>query len=477
MNLIDTIFNWFKTDDQLTNPTKHEPRRPKVTDWTDSLQINSTLTKGLYHNSYPGFKLAGSMCYTPIAVPVWFMGVPFPKLVEEDEELQEILDELVDQFAVKMTKLHTQVHRDGTLWVFPSYSAKEQKIIWEFIEDDSVTDIIRDINTREIIEIITDEQLTVSIAYNQTAIVSRRRSFTKSKISVTWSASGSVPSTLKDKTQRNILGILPIVFANNCDSDNVRGFSDYERILSDLKDYHDIDLKRSLMLAKFDPKMIQYCQDVAEWKKANSIDSLTTLDIASTDLIFNLKDVEDTKFIFPERAHEAYQSAQENKFRKIVEGSGIPEILWGTKVTGNLASADNQIDLVVKLVDTKRNEKRESYKKLFLASLQLTLLSRMSQKANQDMDIIIEWSNLDAISEETKSIIFKNFAAGAASLINSAGVTKEQLWKLWVKLYPGCTEDDINDFVKGLDEMARHKQYQNTPYEIGMDLSGEEPLE
>ena len=44
--------------------------------------------------------------------------------------------------------------------------------------------------------------------------------------------------------------------------------------------------------------------------------------------------------------HEAYESAL-NKFRKIVEGSGIPEICWGVKVEGNLASAEEQMGLLV----------------------------------------------------------------------------------------------------------------------------------
>lgn len=477
MSIFTSTFNWFKNALNLENPTKRDARRPKSVDWTDSLQINSELTKGLYHNSYPGMKLAGSMCYTPIAVPVWFMGLPIPKMKEENEDYQEILNSIVDLFAIKMQQLHTQIHRDGTLWIFPSYSTKENKLIWEFIEDDIICDIVRDINTREIIEVITDEEITVTTGYNTTAIVRRKRYFTKTKITIEYSATGSVPVELKSKSQRNILGILPIVFANNKDADSVRGHSDYERIVTDLKDYHDIDLKRSNMLAKFNVKMVQYTPDVAQWIKNSGYSSMNDIDVSTIDLIFNDMAIEKTDYIFPERAHEAYQSGLENKYLKIVEGSGIPEILWGGKVTGNMASADNQVDMVVKLVEDKRMQKNDSYKKLFEASLKLILLATMNQAAEKDHEIIIEWNALDAISEETKSIILKNFSDGIASLINAAGITKEQLYRLWVDVYPGATEDEKEDFVKGLDEMARHKQYREVPFELAGDLSGAEPIE
>ena len=470
-----TIFNWFRTN--TNNPTKQPRRTPQSVDWTDSLQVNKTLTKGLYHNSYPGMKLAGSMCYTPIAVPVWFMGLPIPKLKEEDEELQEILSGIVEDFADQLYKNHTQIHRDGTLWIWPSYSAKEKRLVWEIIEDDTVSDIIRDIRTREITEIITDEEITITTGYNQTATVRRKRSFTKKKITVEWKATGGISADLKDRSQRNVLGILPIPFSNNADADDVRGHSDYERIVTDLKDYHDIDLKRSLLLAKFDPKMVQEVQDVSQWLKNNGYDAIKDINIATTDLIFNLYEQEKTSFVFPERATEAYNEALKGKFRKIVEGSGIPEILWGTRVTGNLASAELQVGLVVNLVKDKRNQKNRSYKKLFDASLRLLLLAGMSERAYSEFDIEIDWNDLDAVTEETKSKIFKNFSEGVATLIQSAGATKEQLWKLWKDIYPGVTEDEIEDFTRGLDQTARLNQYKDAPFEIVTDLDGSAPIE
>ena len=53
-------FSWFRKEKQTGNPTKVYRRSPVTVDKTEFQQANSALTKGLYHNSYPGIKLAGS---------------------------------------------------------------------------------------------------------------------------------------------------------------------------------------------------------------------------------------------------------------------------------------------------------------------------------------------------------------------------------------------------------------------------------
>jgi len=474
---LSNVFSWSRTKSETSNPTRIQPRRPAQTDFTDSLQCNKALTRGLYHNSYPGMKLAGSMCHTPIAVPVWLMGVPIPK-VENNPKIQEELYEIVKNNILNMYQNHKECHIDGTTWIYPFYSTEKMQVVWQFIQDDTITDIIKDIITGEIIKIITDEEITVSTGYDKTASIRRQRIFTRQRIDIKYlSGTSAIPAELKDKSQRNTFGIMPIPFSNNKDSDETRGHSDFERILSDLKNYHDIDLKESKLLSRFDPKMVQDVSDRDQWLENNGYKTpgaddadLSELDIGAIDLIFNVHDREKTEFIFPDRAYEAYEAKLRSIFRKIVEGSGIPEILWGTKVEGNKASADIQMDLVVDLVKDKRRQKDNSYQKLFEDSLKLEMAANML--IGTEYEITIEWDSLDAINEETKSVIFKNFADAISKLTSAAGITKEQEYKLWVDLYPQVTEDKYEDFKKGLTEMARHKQFTDMPFELAADFQG-----
>ena len=128
---------------------------------------------------------------------------------------------------------------------------------------------------------------------------------------------GQLGNDLMDKTSRNILGILPIPFANMPGIDESRGHSDYERILYDLKDYHDIDYARSEILTKFKPKMIQEVSDVKEWMRNNGYDSLTAVDPWSIDFVVNIAGKEKTTFETARGATESYEKALENKYWKL----------------------------------------------------------------------------------------------------------------------------------------------------------------
>jgi hypothetical protein len=425
-------------------------------------------------------KLAGGLAFAPIVVPVWFMGLPVPEPVDEDEDMQEICKTILEAFAMDIKQIHIQAHRDGTCWIWPHYDATGQELIWEFIPDETICDIFRDLATGHITKIITDEEIKISIAENQTATARRKRVFTEKTVTESWESAAWLPVAMQPaKTFVNVSGILPIPFANNSDGDEVRGHSDYERILTDLKDYHDIDLKTSQLLAKFNIKMIQQVNNVDEWKKSNSITDLNTLDIEHIDLIFNLNEKEKTEFIFPEAAaFEASENRLKTKFRKIVEESMIPELAWGVKVEGNMASADKQVEQLVMYVNDKREQKNEPYKKLFQASIMLLGIANMRKDAPA---IKITWNKLDAISELTKSQIFQAFATGIAQIMTVAGITKQTLYNIVKKNYPEATTETLEEFVKGLSDMAQFKQYVSANYiqvyDMEHGITPEEPLQ
>jgi hypothetical protein len=450
------------------------PRRPRFRDWTDGLTVNADLTRGIWHNSFPGLKLSGALVFPPIAVPLWLMGIPVPKSDNEtlqDEALQVVLDHVDD---CKM--IHLTSHRDATAWVFPFFSAELKREMWELIPDETICDIIRNLTTGEIVKVITDEEIIITTGYDATATIRRRRVFTREEVRVEWLAGVQVvPESLKDATFRNTLGIMPIPFANNRDGGDVRGHSDLERILSDLKNYHDVDLALSEHLVKFAPKMVQYTKDPNEWIKNNGGIDVSSIDIARLDFIMNVVDTEKTEMLWPQGIHDGYVAKLSQIFWKLVQGSGIPEMLWGTKVEGNMASADNQLDMVVKFVDDKRNQKNQSYLRLITDTLKLRNMARLGDQS--EIDLSITWNALDMISETAKSTIFKDFAAGIASLINSAGMTKEQTYALWRKMYPEATQEDYDTFVVGLGDMARHKAFAASTYTEIMDLTEEPNLD
>ena len=458
------LFDFFKRENETK--TKQPARQSvAVKDWTNDLAVNLALTKGLYHNSYPGLKLAGGLAYAPIAVPVWFMGLPVP-VIEKDHVMEPWVDHIMRRFSTDMKQIHVQSHRDGTIWIWPKWSTKANEVVWEFIQDDTITDIIRDLDTGEVVQIFTKENIMIATAEGKRESIERHRDFTKSRVIITYR--GAIPAGLKDVTRKNPLGILPIPFANNTDSEDVRGSSDYERILPDLKNYHDIDLAWSTMLAKFSVKMVQEgTADIKTWLDNNGYGSIADIDIAKTDFIYNIKDKESTKFEFPDRAHEAYREKLKNIFQKIVEESGVPEIAWGLKTEGNRASVEESMDVLIKYVEDKRMQKNEPYQTLFYATLQLYAQVNFIKDVPQ---VEVKWNKMDSVSDEVRSIIFRNFAQGAATLVQNAAVTKQRLFELWKNLYPETEDSEFEEFKKGLSDMGGHVQWTRLDYTESMDL-------
>lgn len=438
-------FSWFKTETQQVNNTKRSRRSPGPVDWTDSMQVNSVLTKGLYHNTYPGLKLAG-FGYNFIAIPVSFMGLPIPKT--ESETVQEQINTIVKAMTDKLKDIHIQAHREGTIWIWPKFS--KNKLIWEFIPDDVVTDIIRDISSGEVIKIITSEEITLSVGDGVTTTINRKRTFTRTKVTIDYT--GDIPASLRGKVQRNPAHTLPIPFANNADGGISRGHSDYERVLSDLKNYHDCDLAESTILAKFSPKMVvDHVTDIDKYAEnqgyEDASDMFENIEIGNIDLILNSAE-EEVDFVIPEGATESLRKKLQQIFHKLVQISGVPEIVLGLNMTGNHASVEEQMASLMKYVEEKRLQKTAPYKTLFVASLSL-LFTTISED-----DLEIEWNQLDCLSDKVKSDVYKNFAEGTAAIIKTAGLTKKQLWGLWRKNFPAITEEEFEEFETGLTAMS-----------------------
>ncbi len=467
---INSFFKRTKADVAASTVTRRSRKDSQPVDFTESYQSNIALTRGLYFNTYQGFKLAGGLAYPPIAVPVQFMGLPIVAPIDPaDENTAEELAGLVENYRNEIENIHTQCHRDGTVWIWPHWDSRSSRLIWEFITDDTVTDIVRDLNTGEIVEIMTSENLKITTGIDTIVQCTRNRRFSKSKIEITYKIDqGILPQNLRSRSSRNPLGVLPIAFANNSDAQEVRGHSDYERIISDLKNYHDIDLARVTMLAKFNPKMVQTVTDVDAWTQGQGVASIDDLDISKIDLIVNLEN-EKTEFIFPERVTEPYRQALIQIFQKLAEAMRLPEIVWGLKTPGNNASVEESMATLVKYVQNKQAQKNNAYNALFSASLKILRAVRMG--GSDSPAIKITWNDLDGVSEQGKSAIFAQFASGVAALVGAGAITQTQLYKFWRQLYPNVTADiGIDKFKKELAEIAQHNQYNSAGYSEALDF-------
>ncbi len=476
---IKDFFNKSKQDRQEISVTRSVRDAKHVVDHSDSFQVNLELTKGIYYNNYPGLTMSSSIGYTAISIPIWWMGLPTPTPADEnDEQTAEELAVMVEAFASAITSLHTQCHRDGTIWILPVWDANKGVLAWEFIPDNTVTDIIRNINNGEIQEVWTSEKVKITTAFDKTAEFTRVRKFAKDKITIKYSdIQGTIPAGLKDKTMVNPVGALPVPFANNADYNDVRGHSDYERILPILKQYHDLSFASASTLAKFKTKLVMTVQEPKKWLA--SAGGSENVNVENMDLVMLTSgsagaSSETASLLSADKAIEPYLKKQEQLFLMIVESLGIPELFFGGMATGNHASVEESQASLVKLVKDKQSRKNKAYTRLFTDSLKLQRLATMNSRPVEEVNM--GWGELDSLSEKTKADIFASFSKAAASLVSSNSITKAQLYELWKELYPKATEGSFEEFDAGLKDMAQLNQFASMSYSEGLD-SGDEDEE
>lgn len=440
------------------------PRRPAPVDASGGLQANADMLLGLYHGGYKGLEFASPLAFTPILKPVNMMGLPTP--YSEDEATQDALDEIVALMSDRMPQLHRAALLLGTGWRFPRWNAKEQRLVWEEIGDGTVSDILVDLATGRPRAILTHEQIKLVTGENITAYVERKRRYEESLVTVKWM--GDRPAGVEDVTFVNMSGTLPVAFPHEPDEGQIRGHSALARIARDLKDYHDIDYMRSETLAKFRPKQVQTAKDIGAWLKQNGLSDadFPTFDFAGNDFILNLEGSETTKFEFlSEGATKPYSDALTNKFWKIVEGSGIPELFWGPLATGNHASTETQLQDAVSYVESLRTQWLKPYHRLFAASLRLLEVARMQRFQPFEM----RWNRLESLSAVAKSEIFLRFSQSISSLSSSAMATKEQIYALWQANYPEIPVGEFADWVAGTKDMAKFRQFLGLDYASGQE--------
>lgn len=453
-NWFTSLFSWGRSqsDNDLNEKTKVQRSTRAITDFTDKWSVNPALTTGIYNNTYRGLKLAG-FGFNVINVPVSFMGLPI--VSAENEEAQDFLNDLIVNNSKQCRSIHTHSHRDGTIWVYPKYSEKKG-LEWVMIPDQNVKKIVRGIETGEIVQITNEEEIAVnSENYDSELTITKKVIYTESKIKTEYQG-GLIPSPISSRTTGNPAGVAPVNFPNNPDINMSRGHSDYERLVSDLKSYHDVFLAAITGTAKFSSKMVQTAKDFKTWCVNNGFGSdgsgISDLDIGAIDFIINLEG-EKTEFIHATDLADAYQKILKIIFHKMVELSGIPEIAWGLKTEGNLASVEENMAILMQYCKDKQQQKIEPYQKLINATARLLVIAGIIPEPGE---IKISWDALNATSEATRAEIFKNYAEALSKFVSVASLTKEQLFRFWKINFPSLTKESFEEWMDGIDGMTAH---------------------
>lgn len=465
------IFNWDfwrgKTADDNQNVTKKRSMRPAQKDVAETYTANIPLTRGVYRGTYAGLRLISGLARRIVLTPVDFMG--FPSFKTPDQATNEWLKEFAPMFNREFRRIQIQKRRDGTVWVYPKYDRELKKIIWELFDDDTITDIQRSLENGKVRRVINKTELTVSIGEDLTQVIQQKRIFTESAVEVVYF--GSVPEGIRNRSGRNPAGVVPINFAHESESNDLRGQSAFEPIIPALKSLQDLISKEDDVLGKFNPKLLIPTSDVDKWLSQNGFDDIDSVDVYDNDLFFYSPQTGQEPISMLElKEFGPHQAAIKSRIQLIIMGTGLPEIVFGLELSGNHASVGEQMTQMASMIFSDQHEMDQAYASLMSASIRLFNLANFTSYSDQVETV---WDDLDSVSETSKAEIFAKYAEGWSKLGGSAMVPIETLFAFIKQVYPKVMQDmTIEKFKIGLDASAKHAQFVKANYVDAIDVGG-----
>ena len=410
------------------------PRRPQRRDMTGGLTANSETLYGLFYGTIPELQFASPMAYTPVKIPSMLMGIPTPRA--KDVKTQKAVSRILETLGEELPLINETALIIGTAWRWVRWSRKLNRVIWEVIPDESITDIELDIDTNEILAIWTHEQIRYTGGYNVIKYAERKRRIGRDTVQIEWTGTEN-NRLLKSETYKNPFGFIPIPFGHECKETEWRGHSIFSRNLRLFKTCHEIQLKRDQILAKFEPKLKQKVpagvDGADKWLHNNGYKEIDDVDPFSADFFINVGAEEDTDFLYlPADATRQHTEALNDNYKRLIIGSGVPELFWGGLATGNHASTETQKDLGVEYIRALRREMNRPYTVAFNQTL--TLMGFMEQ--NRYSEVLNDWGNFEMVSKQVQAQIFSTFMQGLSVLIQNASMGYEDMLYFIKAFYP-----------------------------------------
>jgi hypothetical protein len=410
------------------------------------LQANGKLLRGIYDGSNQDFALSSYILTDLINVPKNLVGIPGVTTEDDTILVKKLIPLLVDEFPIIVKVMLIT----GTAWRWARWSDTLMRLVWEAIPDDSIKQIIVDLNTQEITGIYTDEIFEHGEGEQNTQNTRRRRHISREKTTEIWS--GGINKTTE---YRNPFGFMPVPFGHDCWEGEWRGDSVFSRILRLLKSTHDIIYSRDEILSDFKPKYVQTIgggnDDVSTWRKQNGLlDRDALFDPWGMDFVLNQKDDKTEILSLPPDATAQHTAAIKDNESKIMIGSSLPQLFFGVLTTGTQAANNVQSRVAVEFIKSIQDE---TIKPLIdLVNQSLTILAFMNFIRAPKVNI--SYGSFDLMDAEQRARIFSSYAAGISTMLSSGTLTAETALYFSNMLFSDFPVKSKEDLIEGMKDMV-----------------------
>lgn len=440
--------------------------------------VNYDLAMDLYYNRKSGYKLGAFFCHAIISLPLTFMGVPHFD-VEDWEKVnnQEFWEKRFRYYNEKMIMIKKEIqklcHITGTVGVFPFFNTKSGNAELLIIKSKYISHIFIDPSTQEMTGLTTTINYSYQKEKNKIYYYKEITNYTKQRITIT--RTGHIPNGLRQQEiKRNPTGILPIMFTNDKEAREFEGHSEFERILSLIKCYSQINHRAHEEVLNIRAKLIQKVSNADKWMENNGFKNITEVNIDDKDVILN-SEFEESRIEVPQKLIENHIQLLKIDYWAKVETTGIPEIWWGLKTEGNHASAAEQAMVGLAYVREKQVQATDPWEIVLEAMIFLEALA-YNQTFPENTKIV--WNELSMLTEIERAQIFDSWCSGIQKLIDSHSISLEGIHSMLLELTKEKITKDFDEFKKQIKEFGTLRAFlEQEYYDIKGDGKSEEDEE
>lgn len=387
----------------------------------DSSKVDYALTKSLYYNDHDDYKLGAGFAKSVVNNTVSFMGVPNFKIVDKDA--QEILDIFFNNNISSMQRTQRDSLRDGDCYVWITreeekdsllFPEEQTRLNYNIIPPQQVIDIKRDPMTGfvEAYVLEVEHEWEDESGNKKRATVTQhiRRGERETVVD------GDMPPGVEEGIESTPWDFIPIVHFKNEGDDSLYGRSDLEPIEPFLKAYHDVML-HAMQGSKMHstPRLKLKVKSVANFLKNNfgvtdPVDFYKkggTLNLDGKELMI-FSDEDDANFIEARSTTGDAKELLKLLFYCIVDTSETPEFVFGVHTSSSLSSVKEQMPVLIRAIERKREHFADSWKRL--ARIVLAMTASSENREFKTFSTEVQWVDVDPrtskeISEELRNTV------------------------------------------------------------------------
>ncbi len=392
-----------------------------LTAWKlDSSEVNYAVARALYDNTDERYKLGAGFCKRIINAKAGFIGVP--KFTSTDPDAQEALNAFfsdnISQRGQTMKKALVEgrcivwITREETDAVL--YPESKEHLVYNIMANESLTGVIKDPVTSQPVEYIFEltQEWYDDKGIKKTTNITER----VSAVGRTRKQSGDLIPDFVTEIPYN-WGFIPIVIFNNeADVTRESGQSELEPVEPFLKSYHDLmhkALQGSHMHST--PKMKIKVKDIANFLLFNyGISDARKFAEDGGKIkndsheLFLFQEGEDAEYIEIKSPAGGAEALLKLLFYCIVDASETPEFVFGVHTPSSLSSVKEQMPVFAKIIDRKRDNFTDAWKRL--ARIVLAMTAQAQGKQFSTYATTLEWAEIAAkddkeIAETIKAIV------------------------------------------------------------------------